>query len=108
MMDNGTHLAFALERAAQDLRTSGEHESVFRYEPLTGIDQSYEIRLSPSRSTTPPYGGYVIVTGKNGGGTGFQDRSIYIARRFEISKSGAAAQITLRKNGERIEVVGVE
>jgi hypothetical protein len=105
--DNGTHLAFALVRAAQALRASGDQERVVDYEPMTGIDQHYEIRLRPSHQATAPYGGYVIVTGRNGGGTSYQAREVFITRAFEVSKFMQAAHITLRNNAGRIELVAL-
>ena len=39
--DNGTHLAYALEKGAGQLRASGARELVVRYETLDGPAQSY-------------------------------------------------------------------
>ena len=106
-MDNGTHLGFALERESRALLASGDRELVFDYSPLTGINQRYEVKLSASRSPVPPYGGYIVVTGENGGGTSYQGRYVYIAHRFDVSKFNEPAHITLRNQGGRIEVVDV-
>lgn len=103
--DNGTHLAFALEHGARELSASGNDELMLEYVPTTGINQSYEIRLSPSRSTEVPYGGYIVVTGKNGGGTSHHTRFVYVPKPLQVSKTNASARFTLRKNGERIDVV---
>ena len=70
--DNGTHLAFALERASRQLLASAKEELVIAYEPMTGIDQRYEVRMTASRNPQAPYGGSVVVTGRNGGGTTYQ------------------------------------
>lgn len=56
----------------------------------------------------PPYGGYVIVTGKNGGGTNYQAHYVYIARRLEVRKFNEATRVTLRNRGGRIEVDGLQ
>jgi hypothetical protein len=46
--DNGTHLAYALEKAANELRASSATEIVVHYEPLDGIGDSYYVELTPS------------------------------------------------------------
>ncbi len=105
--DNGTHLAYALEAGAKRLQSSGRSEEVIAYEPLSGIDQSYYVELTPSNSLQPPFGGYLVVSGRNSGGTSYHGRFVYTPTRFYVVKQKAAAQITLRKNGGRIEVVDV-
>lgn len=106
-MDNGTHLGFALERESRELLASGARERVFDYSPLSGINQRYEVKLTASRSPVAPYGGYIVVTGENGGGTSYQGRFVYIARRLEVGKVNEAARITLRNDGGRVEIVDV-
>ena len=105
--DNGTHLAFAMERAAAQLRESGRDEQVMEYVPMSGADQAYEVRMNASLSTTAPYGGYIVVTGKNGGGTSYQGRYVYIPKAMHIGKQGESTFITLRNNQGRIDVVGL-
>ena len=105
--DNGTHLAYALEAGAKRLQSSGRDEEVITYEPLSGIDQGYYVELTPSNSLQPPFGGYLVVSGKNSGGTSYHGRFVYTPTRFYVVKQNAAARITLRKNGGRIEVVDV-
>lgn len=106
--DNGTHLADALERRAQHLASSNRNEEVVEYEPLTGINQSYYIEMTPSDTTQAPYGGYLVVSGKNSGGTSYHGRFVYTPKRLYITKTNAGARLTLRKNGDRIEVVDLQ
>lgn len=107
LSDNATHLAFSLERESRALIASGQQEREFRYEPLSGIHQHYEIRLTRSRSAEPPYGGSVVVTGENGGGTNYQARFVYIVAPLQLSKFNEPAIVTLRNNGGRIELTSV-
>ena len=106
--DNGTRMAFTLERGANELAASRDTELVLEYMPTTGIEQGYEVRFSPSKSTEVPYGGYVVVTGKNGGGTNYHTRSVYVAKAFHLTKMNASTRITLKKVGGRIEVVDLQ
>ena len=106
--DNGTHLAYALEKGAKHLAGSNASEEVVTYEPLTGINQSYYIELTPSDTGQAPYGGYLVVSGKNSGGTSYHGRFVYTPKRLYVAKVNAGAKLTLRKNGDRIEVVGLE
>ena len=39
LVDNGTHLAFALEQGARDLRGSSQNERVVRYKPLGDLEE---------------------------------------------------------------------
>src|SRR3982074_1132058 len=48
--DNGTHLAYALERGAKHLKESNSLEEGVHYEPLTGTAQTYYIEIFPSTS----------------------------------------------------------
>ena len=105
--DNGTHLAFALEKGAKHLRSSDRSEEVVHYEPLSGIHQTYYIELTPSHSLQPFYGGYLVVSGENHGGTSYHGRFVYTPARLYLMKTNAAAELTLRKNGDRIEVVEI-
>ncbi len=107
--DNGTHLAYALEKGAKRLKSKPDGtEFVVRYEPLTGINQSYGVSLRASPDTDRPYGAASLsVGGKNGGSTTYHQRFVYVTRDFSVSKSHAATFLTLRKNGSRIELVDV-
>ena len=46
--DNGTHLAYALEKGAQQLRASTASELVVRYETLDRVDDPYYVEITPS------------------------------------------------------------
>jgi hypothetical protein len=107
LSDNGTHLAFALERESRALVASGKEERVFDYSPMSGINQHYEVRLTPSRSPVPPYGGYVVVTGENGGGTNYQAHFVYIVAALKVSKFNEATHITLRNHDGRVELTSL-
>jgi hypothetical protein len=107
LSDNGTRLAFALERESRSLIASGQEELVFDYSPLTGINQAYEVRLTKSHSLTAPYGGSVVVTGRDGGGTTYQARFVYIVQAMRVSKFNEATHVTLRNNGGRVEVTSL-
>jgi hypothetical protein len=103
--DNGTHLAYALERGAKHLKESNSLEEVVHYEPLTGTAQTYYIEIFPSTSLQPPYSRGLTVGGRNGGGTSYHQRFVYVPTRLYIRKTNAATDIVLRKHGDRIEVV---
>ncbi len=90
-----------MEKGANQLRSSDRTELVIDYEPLTGVNQDYYIELTPSHKTDAPYGGYIVVSGKNGGGTSYHGRFVYTPKRLYIVKRNAGAKITLRKNGDR-------
>ncbi len=107
--DNGTHLAYALEKGANGLKSKPDGtEVVVRYEPLTGINQSYGVSLRASPKTDPPYGAASLsVGGRNGGSTTYHQRFVYVTKEFSVNKSNAATFLTLRKNGNRIELVDV-
>ena len=107
--DNGTHLAYALEKGAKRLKNKPDgSELVVRYEPLTGINQSYGVSFRASPETEAPYGAASLsVGGKNGGSTTYHQRFVYVTKEFVVNKSNAATFLTLRKNGNRIELVDV-
>ena len=107
--DNGTHLAYALEKGAKGLKSKPDGtEVVVRYEPLTGIKQSYGVSFRASPETEAPYGAASLtVGGKNGGSTTYHQRFVYVTKEFSVSISNAATFLTLRKNGNRIELVDV-
>jgi hypothetical protein len=112
--DNGTHLAFALERGAKKLRASNLSEYVVHYEPLEGINETYEINMIHSRevvqvdvfgNTLRPGGSSLTVTGRNNGGTNYHERFVFTPRDLHIVKTNAPAEVVLRKVGDRIDVV---
>lgn len=102
--DNGTRLAFALERASYRLLDSQKEEMVFEYLPRGTPGHAYDVHMLRSRKTEAPYGGYITVSGEEGGGTSYQGRYVYIPRELYVAKNGEATSITLRKVDGRIEV----
>jgi hypothetical protein len=109
--DNGTHLAYALEKAAKELRASSATEAVVHYEPLDGINQSYYVELTPSigESGKPSdiWGSYLVVSGKTSGGTSYHNRYVFVPQRLYIQKAKGATELVLKKEGDRISVVEV-
>ncbi len=109
--DNGTHLAYALENGAKELRSSAATELVVHYETLDGPGQSYYVEISPSRDgsarASDRWGSYLVVSGKTSGGTSYHNRFVFVPRRLYIRKAGGATELVLRKDGDRISVVGV-
>ena len=110
MEDNGTHLDYALEKGAKRLESKPNgSEFVVRYGPLTGINQSYGVSLQASTDTDPTYrSGSLAVGGSKGGGTTYHQRFVYVTKEFSVNKSNAATFLTLKKNGDRIELVDVK
>ncbi len=110
MEDNGTHLAYALETGAKRLKSKPDgSEFVVRYEPLGGINQSYGVSLRASTDTDPTYrSGSLSVGGTRGGSTTYHQKFLYVTKDFSVNKSNAATFLTLRKVGNRIDLVAVE
>jgi hypothetical protein len=109
--DNGTHLAYALEHGAEHLRHSNQTEEVVEYEPLTGINQRYEIDISETIPVPKPNNlkglSSLTVTGKNPGSTSYHSRFVTVPKHLYIAKENASAEIVLRKHGDNIDVVAI-
>ena len=113
--DNGVHLGMALTKGAETLEKKPDgSELVIRYEPLSGIHQVYYVNIPPSRSTVPPYrGDELAVGGKRCGSTRYYTQIVYVGPganniyAFSVTKTNAATFLTLRKNGNRIELIDV-
>ncbi len=114
--DNGTHLAYALEKGAKELRGSDRTELVVHYEPLEGLTDDYEVNIvhanSPTRldslgNVTGGGGGYLTVTGSRHGGTSYHERFVFTPVDLRIRKHAAPTELILRKVGDRIDVVGI-
>jgi len=109
--DNGTHLAYALEKGAAQLRASTEPELTVRYEPLDGARDPYYIEITPSYTpgnTSGIAGSYLVVSGKAPGGTSYHNRFVLVPRRLYIEKSaGGPAEIVLRRAEGNVSVVEV-
>ena len=110
LQDNGTHLAYALEKGAARLRASRDSELVARYETLEGGDDPYYIEITPSfgpgRASGIP-GSYLVVSGTRPGGTSYHNRFVLVPRRLYIDKArGGATELVLRKGaGDTVNVV---
>lgn len=107
--DNGTHLAYALEKGAAQLRASTQPELTVRYETLDGGRDPYYIEITPSftpGSTAGVAGSYLVVSGKTRGGTSYHNRFVLVPRRLYIEKSeGGPAEIVLRRADGNVSVV---
>ena len=108
--DNGTHLAYALEKGAARLRTSSDSELVVQYETLDGGHDPYYIEITPSftagqQSNIP--GSYLVVSGTTHGGTSYHNRFVLVPARLYIEKSqGGPAELVLRRDRDgNVEVV---
>jgi len=108
LSDNGTRLAFAIERASRQLLESDNSEIILEYRPKTDLKQNYEVRMLRSLRTEAPYGGYITVSGDDGGGTSYQGRFVYIPRPLHIVKHDESTLITLRKVQGRIDIVDLQ
>jgi hypothetical protein len=113
--DNGVHLGFALTKGAETLEKKPDgSELVIRYEPLSGIHQVYYVNIPPSKSTVAPYrGDYLAVGGKRCGSTGYYTQIVYVGPSsnsyytFSVTKTNAPTFLTLRKTGNRVELIDV-
>lgn len=110
--DNGTHLAYALEKGASKLRGSAARELVVRYETLDGAAQAYYIEITPSLDPSwqkqDVWGSYIVVSGRTSGGTSYHNRFVFVPQRLYIKKEqGGAAEFVLRRDADRISVVEV-
>ncbi len=110
--DNGTHLAYALEKGASKLRSSGERELVLRYQTLDGPAQAYYVEITPSLNPSSQrqdvWGSYIVVSGRTSGGTSYHNRVVFVPQRLYVEKKqGGPSEIVLRKDADRISVVEV-
>jgi hypothetical protein len=117
LVDNGTHLAFALERGAGELRNSNQSELVVHYTPLGGLGETYQVTMRHSRevvridafgNTLNQGGGYLTVTGLHRGGTTYHERFVFTPRDLKIVKTNEATEVVLHKTGDRIDVVELQ
>jgi hypothetical protein len=107
--DNGTHLAYALEKGTQQLRASTDSDLVVHYETLDRPSQPYYIEITPSipaGSTSNIWGSYLVVSGKASGGTSYHNRFIFVPQRLYLRKdNGGSTDLVLHKDGDHISVV---
>jgi len=108
--DNGTHLAYLLERGAGELRASERAELVLHYTTLDAANVAYYVEITPS---APGQGSntassYLVVSGETPGGTSYHNRFVFVPTRLYIRKEGGGTtEVVLRKDGERVSVVDV-
>jgi hypothetical protein len=109
--DNGTHLSFALEKAAQELRASKASELMVHYQTLDKPKEPYYVEITPSiasGSAANVWGSYLVVSGKNSGGTSYHNRFVFVPQRLYVEKTfGGSTELVLRKDKDRINVVEV-
>ena len=90
--DNGTHLAFAIEKEAAKLRASDANEAVVHYETLGGANDPYYVEVTPSfpegRATSVP-GSYLVVSGTTPGGTSYHNRFVLCRNIFTLKRTAA-------------------
>jgi hypothetical protein len=107
--DNGTRLAYLLEKGATQLRASSDPELIVRYETLDGAHDPYYIEITPSfiaGQTTNIPGSYLVVSGKTSGGTSYHNRFVLVPRRLYVEKTaGGAAELVLRRDTGTVSVV---
>jgi len=107
--DNGTHLAYLLEKGAAQLRASSDAELIVRYETLDGGHDPYYIEITPSfvaGQTTNIPGSYLVVSGKTRGGTSYHNRFVLVPQRLYIDKTaGGPAELVLRRDAGNVNVV---
>jgi hypothetical protein len=105
--DNGTHLAYALEKGAKELRSSPATELIVHYETLDGPGTGYYVEITPSlQPGSDVWGSYLVVSGKTSGGTSYHNRFLFVPQRLYLRKDqGGATELVLRKEGDRINVV---
>ena len=112
--DNGTHLAYAIERGAKDLRASPQQELVVKYEPLGRAHEPYAVEIVHSKREVSvnalgnidgPGGSYLVVTGKQRGGTNYHERFVFVPQDLRIEKPGTPTDVVLRKAGPRVDLV---
>ena len=108
LVDNGTKLAFLLERSARQLLASGEDALVAEYEPIGGPNQAYEIKVSKSLRADAPFGGYLTVTGKANGGTSYHGRFVDVPQTLHRNIENGPARLTLRNTNGRVNLVSIE
>jgi hypothetical protein len=107
--DNGTHLAYALEKGASELRASNATELAVRYETLDKPTDPYYVEITPSIAaghTSNIWGSYLVVSGKTSGGTSYHNRFIFVPQRLYLKKDlGGSTELILHKDGDHISVV---
>jgi len=108
--DNGTHLAYLLERGAGELRASGGSELVLRYTTLDAPNVGYYVEITASEpgQESNAANSYLVVSGKTPGGTSYHNRFVFVPMRLYVRKErGGTTEVVLRKDGQHVNVVDV-
>ena len=97
--DDGVHLAYCLKAGAHALHRSADKELTVAFEPLDGTNQNYTVQFCQNS--------LVVVWSKHGGSSTYQLNYVALPQDFFLHKTNEATFVTLRKNGDRIDVVDV-
>jgi hypothetical protein len=107
--DNGTHLAYALEKGASELRASNASELVVHYKTLDDFKEPYYVEMTPSIAAGQAsniWGSYLVVSGKTCGGTSYHNRFVFVPQRLYLKKDlGGPAEVILHKDRDHVSVV---
>jgi len=107
--DNGTHLAYALEKGASELRASKVSELVLHYKTLDSLAEPYYVEITPSIAVGQAsniWGSYLVVSGRSSGGTSYHNRFVFVPQRLYLKKElGGLTEVVLHKDGDRVSVV---
>jgi len=99
LSDDGVHLAYCLKAGAKALQRSADSETTIAFEPLDGTNQVYTVQFCQNSA--------VVVWSKHGGSSTYQLNYVALPKDFYLHKTNAATLVTLRKNGDRVDVVDV-
>jgi hypothetical protein len=97
--DDGVHLAYCLKDGAKALQRSADTELTVAFQPLDGTNQNYTVQFCRNS--------LVVVWSKHGGSSTYQLNYVALPQDFYLHKTNEATFVTLRKNGDRIDVVAV-
>ena len=97
--DDGVHLAYCLKDGAKALQRSADTELTVAFQPLDGTNQIYTVQFCRNS--------LVVVWSKHGGSSTYQLNYVALPQDFFLHKTNEATFVTLRKNGDRIDVVAV-
>jgi hypothetical protein len=107
--DNGTHLAYALEKGASELRASNAPELVVHYKTLDNLKEPYYVEITPSIAAGQASnirGSYLVVSGKSSGGTSYHNRFVFVPQRLYLKKDlGGPTDVVLHKDRDYVSVV---
>lgn len=107
--DNGTHLAYALEKGTSELRASNASELVVHYKTLDSLKEPYYVEITPSIAAGQASsigGSYLVVSGKTSGGTSYHNRFVFVPQRLYLKKDfGGTTEVVLLKDRDHVSVV---